>query len=94
MGQGTKINTLEVGNFTNNNYNPNSQAEEGSYQIIVASTKYLNTNLDDTALKAISLKRQTEEDLVLEIGDFTINVMSINKLNAGVRWPKFILIPN
>jgi len=68
----------------------NSFAEEGTYQILVTALEFKNKILISPAgLREIEINRNNTADVVAEIDGMVITIMSQEKINNGLKWPKY-----
>lgn len=68
----------------------NSLAQEGTYQILATELEIKNANsITSETLREIELNRDVVSDVVLEIEDMIITIMSKEKVNKGMKWPKY-----
>jgi len=67
-----------------------SLAEEGTYQILVTALEFENKILISPAgLREVEINRNNTTDVVAEIDGMVITIMSQEKINNGLKWPKY-----
>jgi len=68
----------------------NSFAEEGTYQILVTALEFqTKILLSPASLREIEIIRNNTADVVTEIDGMVITIMSQEKINNGLKWPKY-----
>lgn len=65
---------------------------DGTFTIIVNSMKQNDLKITDHQKTQIEENRKQEEDFELHFDDFSILIMSREKMEAELKWPKYSLL--
>ena len=69
--------------------NSDSSDISGTYTFQIESTKGANIEITDEIKSQIVENRREDEDYLLRIGDYSILIMSNQKMEAEIKWPKY-----